>query len=192
MPGFVRKILIFITGYAWLVLLAGPGLAALSLYSGWKAEGDHAYVAREQLATVTGKVVEAAEVTVKKKRRSTRHYYQISVQPDGGGEVRKLRIDYSTPQQLVASLIDEQVTALADPDDSDLTYEVSVAGKALISYEETRQRLLAEASASAQSFSGAGLWIAALILTLIGGGGVWLNRRLRAAQASAESQAVAA
>jgi hypothetical protein len=92
----------------------------------------------------------------------------------------------------VASLIDEQVTALADPDDSDLTYEVSVAGKALISYEETRQRLLAEASASAQSFSGAGLWIAALILTLIGAGGVWLNRRLRAAQASAESQAVAA
>ena len=41
MPGFVRKILIFITGYAWL-LLARPGLIGLSVYSDWKAEGDHA------------------------------------------------------------------------------------------------------------------------------------------------------
>lgn len=128
----------------------------------------------------------------RKKRRSTRHYYQISVQPEGGGDVRKLRIDYSTPQQLVASMIDEQVTTLSDPDDSDLVYEASIGGKTLISYEDTRQRLQAEASASAQSFSGAGLWIAALILTLIGGAGVWLNRRLRAAQANAENQTVAA
>lgn len=45
--GFIRKILIFITGYAWLLLLLGPGLIAMSVYSGWKAEGDHAYAARE-------------------------------------------------------------------------------------------------------------------------------------------------
>ena len=54
--GFIRKILIFITGYAWLLLLLGPGLIAMSVYSGWKAEGDHAYTAREKLTTVTGKV----------------------------------------------------------------------------------------------------------------------------------------
>ena len=109
MPGFVRKILIFVTGYAWLLLLAGPGLIALSVYSGWKAEDGHAYVARESLQIVSGTVTQASEVTVKRKRRSTKHYYEISVQPDtAGAEARKLRIDYSTPQQLVGNLIDEK------------------------------------------------------------------------------------
>ena len=125
MPEFVRKILIFVTGYAWLLLLAGPGLIALSVYSGWKAEDGHAYVARDSLQTVSGTVTQAAEVTVKRKRRSTKHYYEISVQPDtAGAEVRKLRIDYSTPQQLVGNLIDEKVTALVDSSDHDLVYEV--------------------------------------------------------------------
>jgi len=49
MPAFVRKILLFITGYAWLALLGGLGLAGATLHSLWKAQGDHAWVAREQL-----------------------------------------------------------------------------------------------------------------------------------------------
>ena len=61
MPVFVRKILIFITGYAWLVLLAGPGLIALSVYSSWKADGDHAYAAKESLQSVSGKVTQASD-----------------------------------------------------------------------------------------------------------------------------------
>ena len=189
MPGFVRKILIFITGYAWL-LLAGPGLIGLSVYSGWKAEGDHAYVARDSLQTVSGTVTQAAEVTVKRKRRSTKHYYEISVQPDtAGAEVRKLRIDYSTPQQLVGNLIDEKVTALVDSSDNDLVYEVSAGGATVISYDTTKQRLQAEATSSAQSFSGAGTWVLAILLTLVGAAGVWSNRKLRAAD---EAQQLAA
>lgn len=182
MPGFVRKILIFITGYAWLLLLAGPGLVAMSVYSGWKADGDHAYAARESLQTVAGTVTQASEVTVKRKRRTTKKYYEISVQPQGAAaEARKLRIDHSTPQDLVGNLIDEKVTALVDASDSDLVYEVVVNGKPVISYDATRQRLQAEAAASAQSFSGAGTWIFAILLTLVGAAGVWSNRKLRAA-----------
>ena len=79
------------------------------MYSDWKAEGDHAYAVCERLQTVSGTAAQAAEVTVKRKRRSTKHYYEISVQPDtAGAEARKLRIDYSTPQQLVGNLIDEK------------------------------------------------------------------------------------
>lgn len=182
MPGFVRKILIFITGYAWLLLLAGPGLIGLSLYSSWKADGDHAYVARESLQAVSGTVTQAAEVTVKRKRRATKKYYEISVQPDtAGAEVRKLRIDHSTPQQLVGNLIDEKVTALVDSSDHDLVYEVSAGGALMISYDTTKQRLQSEATSSAQSFSGAGTWILAILLTLVGAAGVWSNRKLRAA-----------
>ncbi|MBD9392930.1 hypothetical protein [Acidovorax sp. ACV01] len=182
MPGFVRKILIFVTGYAWLLLLAGPGLIALSVYSGWKADGNHAYAARESLETVAGTVTQASEVTVKRKRRTTKKFYEISVKPDGAvAEARKLRIDYSTPQELVGNLIDEKITALVDKSDNDLVYEVAVDGKPVISYEATKQRLQAEAASSAQSFSGAGTWIFAILLTLIGAAGVWSNRRLRAA-----------
>lgn len=187
MPGFVRKILIFITGYAWLALLAGPGLIGLSFYSSWKADGDHAYAARESLQSVSGTVTGASEVTVKRKRRATKQYYEINVQPEGAGaEARKLRIDHSTPQDLVANLIDEKVTALVDHNDSDLVYDVAVDGKSVISYEATRQRLQAEAASSAQSFSGAGMWIAAIFLTLIGAAGVWCNRKLRAADNAAQ------
>lgn len=185
MPSFVRKILIFITGYAWLLLLAGPGLIALSVYSGWKAEGDHAYAAKESLQSVTGKVTQASEVTVKRKRRATKKYYELSVQPEAAGsEARKLRIDYSVPQELVANLIDEKITALVDHSESDLVYEVAVDGVAVLSYEATRQRLQAEAASSAKSFSGAGMWIFAILLTLIGAAGVWSNRKLRAAESA--------
>ena len=190
MPSFVRKILIFITGYAWLLLLAGPGLIALSVYSGWKADGDHAYAARESLESVSGTVTQASEVTVKRKRRSTKKYYEISVQPEAtGAEARKLRIDHSTPQQLVGNLIDEKITALVDKSDNDLVYELAVDGKPVISYETTRQRLQAEAASSARSFSGAGTWIFAILLTLIGAAGVWSNRRLRATDSSQQLSA---
>mgnify|MGYP006152974231 CR=1 FL=1 len=113
-----------------------------------------AVVARESLQTVSGTVTQASEVTVKRKRRSTKHYYEISVQPDtAGAEVRKLRIDYSTPQQLVGNLIDEKVTALVDSSDNDLVYEVSAGGTTVISYDTTKQRLQAEATSSAQSMT---------------------------------------
>ena len=160
------------------------------MYSGWKAEGDHAYAARERLQTVSGTATQAAEVTVKRKRRSTKHYYEISVQPHtAGAEVRKLRIDYSTPQQLVGNLIDEKVTALVDSSDNDLVYEVSAGGATVISYDTTKQRLQAEAKSSAQSFSGAGTRVLAILLTLVGAAGVWSNRKLRAAD---EAQQLAA
>jgi hypothetical protein len=181
MPGFVRKILIFITGYAWLILLAGPGLAGLAIWSNWKADGDHAYTAREQLQTVAGTVTGASEVTVKRKRRSTKQYYEITLKPEAGGEERKLRIAHSEPKAVVSDIIDEKVTALYDSSDSDIVYEVVMAGKPVISYEATRTRMQAEAASTAQSFSGAGIWVLAVVLTLLGAAGVWSNRKLRRA-----------
>ena len=153
------------------------------MYSDWKAEGDHAYAARERLQTVSGTATQAAEVTVKRKRRATKRYYEITVAPQAGGAERKLRIDHSTPSGLVGDLIDEKVTALFDAGDNDIVYEVVVDGQPVISYESTKQRLLADAQSTAQSFSGAGVWIAAVFLFLIGAAGMWANRKLRRAQA---------
>jgi hypothetical protein len=69
-----------------------------------------------------------------------------------------------------------------DSSDHDLVYDVSADGVSVISYEATKQRLLAEAKSSAESFSGAGVWVFAILLTLVGAAGVWSNRKLRAAQ----------
>ncbi|MBV7541616.1 hypothetical protein [Acidovorax sp. sic0104] len=190
--GFVRKILIFITGYAWLLLIAGPGLIGMSVWSQWKAEGDHAYKPREQLTSVAGTVTGASEITVTRKRRATKKYYEITVAPTAGGEVRKLRIDHSTPSTLVGNLIDEKVTALFDSGDNDLVYEVVAAGQPVIAYETSKQRLLADAQSSAKSLGGAGTWIFAIFLTLVGAGGVWANRKLRRAEEQAGAQAAAA
>ncbi|RQO82597.1 hypothetical protein [Acidovorax sp. FJL06] len=181
MPGFVRKILIFITGYAWLLLIAGPGLIGMSVWSQWKAEGDHAYKPREQLETLAGTVTAASEVTVKRKRRTTKQYYEITVTPQAGGAERKLRIDHGTPSTLVGNLIDEKITALFDASDSDIAYEIVTNGQPVIAYESTKQRMLKEAQSNAASFSGAGMWIFAILLTLVGAAGVWANRRLRQA-----------
>ena len=41
------------------------------------------------------------------------------------------------------------------------------------------KRMQAEAASTAQSFSGAGIWVLAVVLTLLGAGGVWSNRKLR-------------
>ncbi|MFI8618451.1 hypothetical protein ACIGHN_23400 [Acidovorax sp. NPDC077693] len=190
--GFVRKILIFITGYAWLLLLAGPGLIGMSVWSQWKADGDHAYKPREQLTSLAGTVTGASEVTVTRKRRTTKKYYEITVKPEAGGEDRKLRIDHSTQPTLVGNLIDEKVTALFDSSDNDLVYEIVTGGQPVIAYEASKQRLLSEAQSNAKSFGGAGTWIFAIFLTLIGAGGVWANRKLRRSEDQQDAQAAAA
>ena len=86
----------------------------------------------------------------------------------------------------------EGLTALVDTSDHDLVYDVVADNTPVITYEATKQRLQAEAASSAQSFSGAGTWIFAIFLTLIGAAGVWSNRKLRAAQAAKEAQLAAA
>ena len=180
MPNFLRTILIFITGYAWLLLLAGPGLMGLGFYSNWKAEGEHAYTPRAQLTSITGNVTQASEVTVKKKRRATKKYYELNVQTSPDAQDTKLRIDFSTPENVVSGLVDEKITALYDSADHHIVYDVQVGDTNVIGFDETRDRLKKEAAESAATFSGVGVWIAAVLMTLLGGFGVWFHRRLRA------------
>jgi len=176
----MRTILLFITRYAWLVLLLGLGLMGMALHSVWKASGDNAWSAREQLATIEGTVIKATEVTVQ-SRRSKKQHYQLDVR-DAGGTTHELRMDISTPRELVAHIVQEPVAALADPDDNYLVYEISLAGRdPLMPYEHTRQRLQTEAERAARTFNNAGVWGGALCLALLGGAGVWGRRKLLAA-----------
>ncbi|MDR2093139.1 MAG: hypothetical protein LBP58_07485 [Azoarcus sp.] len=64
MPNFVRTALLYLTGYARIVILIGIGLTVFSIWSQWKASDDNAYVQRDKLQTVSGFVKEASEITV--------------------------------------------------------------------------------------------------------------------------------
>lgn len=84
--------------------------------------------------------------------------------PSSASAGRKLRIDHSTPFTLVGNLIEEKITALFDGEDSNIAYEVVINGQPVIADEAYRERPLAEAQSSAQSLSGAGMWILAILL----------------------------
>ena len=57
------------TGKAWIACLLGVAILGFAGYSLYMADGDHAVVARDKLAKVSGKVESAAEVTVTATRR---------------------------------------------------------------------------------------------------------------------------
>jgi len=191
----MRKILLFVTSYAWLVLLVGVVVIGMALHSAWKASGDNAWTAREQLETIEGTVIKAVKTTITSRRwgipRRTREeqYYQLDVRDDARGSTRELRMDIRTPYRLIAHIVQEPIVALVDPDEHYLVYEISLAGRQpLMPYEHTRQRLQAKAESKADVFT-AEVWSGALCLTLLGGAGVWGRRKLRAAEAAAPPQA---
>ncbi|MDR1062409.1 MAG: hypothetical protein LBL48_00475 [Azoarcus sp.] len=186
MPNFVKTALLYLTGYARIIILIGIGLIVFSLWSQWKASDDNAYVQRDRLQTVSGFVKTASEITVKRKRGSPQRYYQIELTPGDGGEAMELRISFSVPRGSVSNLIEENVTALFDSSDNNLIYEAAIDGNDApeITYEATRDRLLAAAKDTADSFSGTIFWFISIALIAAGGTGIALQRKLQAEPAS--------
>lgn len=190
MPNFVRSILLWVTGYGWLALLAGLGLLGYAGYAQYKASGDHAYVAREKLQSISGKVETASEVTVTSKRRRggsrvSDRYYEIAVKPTAGSEAQKLRIALSVGRSKVQDIIDEQITALYDPDDNNIAYDIQMGSQPVLDYETTKGRLLAQAESSARFTSGWANLAGSFLLAVVGAIAMALNRRLRRSAAAA-------
>ena len=124
---------------------------------------------------------EASEVTVKGKRGSTREkYYELGITPKDGGEIEQFRISHSVPEDWVSDLIEENVTVLFDPSDNNFVYEANIDGQAPnIKYEQTRDRLISAAKATADSFGGLIFWVISILLIALGVGGVVLHRKLQ-------------
>jgi|GEM_PF-801100 len=188
LPKFVRKILLFITGYAWLALVAGLGLGGMTLHSLWKAQGDHAWTAREQLTPIEGSVTKAARISIERKRRgrTSTHdsHYELHVQDDQGA-MHTLRVDLDVSEEALAYVIEEPIVALADAENNWLVYEIHVRGEGedeqVFAYEDMRNLLQKRAERAARNMNNAGVWGAALGLVLLGSGGIWCRRKLLAA-----------
>jgi hypothetical protein len=184
MPNFIREILLSILGYAWVALLGGIGIVGFGAYSHFKAASGTAYVAQDQLTKLSGKVTEAAEITVESKRRRggsrvSDKYYEISVKPDAG-EMQKLRIHLTWGQKKVEDIIDEKIDAAYDSNDNNIVYSIASKGQELMSYEQSKARLQASAEAQAKSFGGGLILGGGVLLAVIGAAGMFLRRRVEA------------
>jgi len=174
---------------AGVLMLIGVGAIVFAIWTWWNAAGDHAYTQREQLQTASGKVVEAREMVETRKgrrgRKTEKHWYEIDLASQSGGDPLKLKIDFSVGIDPIQEIIEEDVTALYDSDNE--VYEVIVNGneKPTITYEQTRDRLKQEA----ENLSGAAipLLILAALLIALGRSGLKLKRKAAAEAAAAEA-----
>jgi hypothetical protein len=192
MPSFIKSILLWITGYAWLALIGGIGILGYAGYSQFKASTGTAYTAADQLSSLSGKVVKATEVTVtsksrKGRTRGTERYYEIEVKPEAG-DAQKLRINLTVGPKKLEAILDEKIAAKYDAESDNLAYEITMGGKAVLSYDETKATLQASADAQAKSMGGAGTWGLGVLLLLVGAGGMWLKRKLSAQIEQEEKQ----
>lgn len=184
MPSFIKSILLWITGYAWLGLIAGIGILGYAGYTQFKASSGTAYTAADQLSSLSGKVVKATEVTVtsksrKGRTRGTERYYEIEVKPDVG-DAQKLRVNLNVGPKKVEAILDEKIAAKFDPDGDNLAYEIKMGSNTVLSYDETKATMQASSDVQAKSMGGAGTWGLGVLLLLVGIGGMVLKSKLSA------------
>jgi hypothetical protein len=176
-------VLVKLTSYGWMAALAGIALVGYLGYLQYQASDDHAYVVRDKLQVIAGKVESAALVTVTKKSRHSRErvserYYEVSVKPSVG-DVQKLRLALSVGRSNVQNIIDEPITALFDTEDDNFVYDVQMNGKTVLAYETTKASLLAQAQGKANQMVTPPAFIFALVLLFVGAVATFFNRKLR-------------
>jgi hypothetical protein len=178
MPDFIRKVILYIAAYSNIMILIGVVGIVVINWEVRRAEGDNAYTQRDQLRTVSGFVKEASEITESGKRGRTRKkYYQIEVAPEGSGDALQLKIRHDVPKNWVINLIEENVTVLYGP--SREVYEAAVVGKnPELTYESTRDYLIADAKATAEKVNSAGYWLLFITILGLGIGGFVFKRKL--------------
>ena len=190
----LKRLLLWILGYGWLVALLGAGLLGMAGYSAYSASQGGKIPPEAELTVLSGHILEGRTVTVERKRRrggrSTTHYYELDLKP-GSGDVVKLKVDYAVPKQLLASSVDEDVTVKFDPNDDNMTYVIQRGGQDVVPYAKMAELSKRRAEADKTTFTSAASLGAGAGLLLIGSLGFFWRRRLIAAD-RAEIQATTA
>lgn len=183
-----RKILMWVLGYAWLLLLGGLGLVGMAVYTGYSAGHGGGMPDAADLATASGTIVAGREMTVERKRRrggkTTTHYFELDLKPDGGGELIKLRAAHELGRTKLEPAMDEAVKATYDPNDDNLVFELSGAKGSFITKADMAKLLQAKADREAASFATGGNVATGLVLAALGFLGTRWRRKLRAQAAA--------
>ncbi|MDO5626139.1 MAG: hypothetical protein Q4G71_15800 [Pseudomonadota bacterium] len=189
-----KRLLFWILGYAWLLLLIGLGLLGMAGYAVFSASQGGKIPPEAALTVQSGHIVAGRTVTVERKRRrsgstSTRRYYELDLQPPGAALV-KLRVDYAVPRRTLEVALEEDVTVKYDPDDSNATYVIQLDGQDVLPYAQMARLSQQRADADKASHASWGSIGTGLVLALLGAGGVaWRRKLLADDDAQAEQQA---
>ncbi|TDM05753.1 MAG: hypothetical protein C4K60_13635 [Ideonella sp. MAG2] len=178
----LRKLVLWVLGYAWVALLVGLGGLGMAAYSSYSAGHGGGARAEGELSAASGEVTEGREVTVEHKRRrggkTTSKYFELDLKPDGGGELLKLRVDHAIPQSKLEPTIGSRVTARYDADDHNTVYVLNAGGTELVAYADMQRILVAKAESNSQFFGSTGMLVFFALVALVGGGGLVLRRKM--------------
>ncbi len=182
----IKRFIHWVLGYATIILLLGLGLLGMAAYSTYKASVGGKIPPEAELVVQSGKVVEGREITVERRRRrsstkTTKKYYELDLKP-ADGEMVKLRVDFTVPRQVLEQVIDENVTVKYDKSDDNTTYVIQYEGADLVSYAKMAEISQSEADAEKASFTSSGALGAAIAMVLLGGGGLFLRRKMEAGE----------
>ena len=179
-----RKLLLWLLGYAWLVLAGGLGLVGMAAYTGYSAGHGAGMPDAADLTTTAGTIVAGREMTVERKRRrggkTTTHYFELDLKPDGGGELVKLRAAHELGRAKLEPAMDQAVKATYDPNDDNLLIELSSAQASHVTKADVAKVMQTKADREAASFATGGTVGTGLALAVVGFLGVRWRRHLRA------------
>jgi hypothetical protein len=182
-----RKLVLWVLGYAWLALVIGVGGLGMAIYSSYSAGHGGGSPAEADLTSVSGTVIEGREVTVERKRRrggkTTSQFYELDLKPDTGGELLKLRVAHEIPMAQLSQAIGEKVTARYNAIDENMVFGLKFGQAELVSYADMGRILTAKAEADRDFFASASALGFFVLMALLGGGGVYLRRKMVAAAA---------
>jgi hypothetical protein len=180
----MKQILLWVLRYAGLALLGGVVLLALAIHSIYSASNGGGIPPESKLTSVSGHVTDAQEVvsTVKSRRggkRSSTHY-ELNLNP-ASGETMKLRVDGGVPRFGLEAIVDGDVTVKYDAEDDNNIYVIRLGNQDLMSYADMALMMQGQADHEKDKWtSGKNIGLGVL-LTLLGGGGIWWRRKLLAA-----------
>lgn len=184
----LRKFALWVLGYAWLALVFGLGGLGMAVYSSYSAGHGGGSPAEADLTSVVGTVTEGREVTVERKRRrgskTTSQFYELDLKPESGGALIKLRVDHDIPMAQLSEAVGEKVTARYNAIDENTVFGLKLGKIDLVSYADMSRILTAKAEADREFFASAGTLGSCLLLALLGGGGVYLRRKMLATAAA--------
>lgn len=179
-----RKLLLWLLGYAGIVLLIGVGLLGFGAYSAYKAGHGAGMPEAQDLTSASGSLVNGREITVERKRRrggrSTERFYELDFQPAAGGELVKLRADIALPVDKLKSSMGDQVSVKYDGGDHNIIYEMSSPRGPHVEWAEMARILQVKADRDKESFTSGGMLGFAALLAVLGGLGLAWRRKLQA------------
>lgn len=178
----IKTLFIKILAIAYLFLFSGIGLVGMHFYSNHNAENGGGIPTEDALSVVEGKVTEGRDVTLEIKRRrgvnSTEHFYELDVQPTEGNVV-KLRLDHDLEKSRLETVLDENIIAKYDPSNENITYDISMNGNAVITYQEMAQKAQAKADKQADFFGDGIMLKTGISWIVMGAVGLFLRHLLK-------------